>query len=75
METHPNSGLTGPALDALLSPLDPGSYPDANRKLPHSLMIQEDAATAHRCAKAFAAVQVRAWSSSVACMLCCVLMI
>ena len=50
----PSSGLTGPAVEALLSPLTAA----AARKLPNNVLISEDAAAAHRCAKAFAAVQV-----------------
>lgn len=62
VEINPASGIKGPALDALLQPLDSGSFQEASRKLHHSMLISEDAATAHRCANAFAAVKVRCLS-------------
>ena len=64
VETGANSGLTGSALDALLGPLDPVNVSEATRKLPNSILISEDGATAHRCAKAFAAVKVSAMTRS-----------
>lgn len=59
VETGPSSAvMTGAGLDNLLLPLSHASA----RKLPHALIITEDAAAAHRCAKAFAAVSVRSQS-------------
>ncbi|KAK9807258.1 hypothetical protein WJX73_003948 [Symbiochloris irregularis] len=57
VDTNASAGLSGPALEGLLAPLDAGSFQEASRKLPNSLVITEDAGSALRCAKAFAAVK------------------